>query len=85
MKRVCVEGFHRDTSSWGPRPGRVRKGGDPVSWLPDRRATPAFPLPKKEKWPSVSMGLRSPVTVAGPRRSLTGFLGSRHPLLLMQL
>jgi hypothetical protein len=41
----------------------------PVSWLPDRRAAPAFPA----RASGLLVGQHYPVTVAGPRRTRTGF------------
>ena len=57
-------------------------GERPVSWLPD---------PRSPYWPSrlalsrgsgpLPLRVRSPVTVAGPRRTRTGFLCPIRPLL----
>src|SRR5918993_2435923 len=60
--------------SRGPRPGlgSRAKGQSPDSRL---SANPAFPL---RRWP---LGVRSPVTVAGPCRTRTGFLDPFTPCL----
>lgn len=54
----------------------VLRGGDRVSLLAlGSRFVPAFP----PAWGSGLSGIRSPITVAGPRRIHTGFLGPPSP------
>src|SRR5690606_117243 len=61
------------SSPWGPRPGRgCRDGGSVLA--PGSQLAPAFPSASEEGRTVAVGGVRSPVTVAGPRRIRTGFL-----------
>ncbi len=64
----------------GPRPGRRVVATAGVSWLPDRRS----PRPSRPSPAVACGGVRSPVTVAGPRRIRTGFLPLPSHLSLRQ-